>query len=890
VNKHLFRIFAFFLIISLLLSPQHTSQAQQSTPPDDPLSDQNTILSGFIEEFNQENSSLWQKSNGINDDLSFANAWLPKHLDLINGKLLIRLDKKDDEGKVCAYASCYGREYSSGEIVTSGLANYGHFSTEMKTAKGSGLVNGFFTYEDKNGSRNEIDIELFGVDPTKGQVNYWLGNEQHAKLINLGFDASQNYHDYSFDWLPGTYTTPGFIIWYIDNQYQYHVAEYNLPDRPMHIIANLWGNAGEWTDPGAFPPIENIGLTNPTEYINGFENIKYIPYPTNRANEEFLDVALILDSSGSMKTSDPDDLRKEAARAFIDTMGDWDWATIIDFDDSVKTLWQLLPTVGKKEAIHSAINQIDSSGSTNIGLGLQAGFENLSQMPTRHRKIAILLTDGKGDYADQAAQYAAQGWKIFTIGLGNDINQQLLEQIASETGGKYYFLTSADQLIQKYFEISQSASGAQTLFNLETQLNQGETKIFPVSIPANQSLINFWIHWKGSTVDLSLVDPDGNDILPINADQDPAIYHSKGSTYALFRVTEPKSGTWKIKLYGADLPTSGEKVTTQVISRGTSSIFLPTVMYNQSPPAPVSLSWKYTSNLVQPRYLHASAAWGNYIYVLGGEYNGQAISSIEKATRNNDGSLGSWQEIGTLPEPRKGLKAFVNGDYFYVIGGQNKSGQVLKEVLYAHINSDGSLGSWQTTSPIDGRYNHAAVAANGYVYMIGGVNGTALNSVFYSRINSDGSLNAWQPTSSLITQRQGTDAVTSGSYIYVPTGNNASGKLESVEYAAIQPDGSLGAWKITSPVTTPRVYHTVVSDGNSIFIIGGSAYSSNDSIDSVESASIQTGGSLSSWSDSVALNQDKFGISGIYSGGTVYITGGINISGYLNNVEFGRLR
>ena len=61
----------------------------------------------------------------------------------------------------------------------------------------------------------------------------------------------------------------------------------------------------------------------------------------------------------------------------------------------------------------------------------------------------ILLTDGKdtggvkgydGSKIEKATKEAKEkGVRVFTIGLGDDLDTEVLQKIATETSGKYYF-------------------------------------------------------------------------------------------------------------------------------------------------------------------------------------------------------------------------------------------------------------------------------------------------------------------------------------------------------------------------------------------------------------------------------------------------------------------
>ena len=52
-------------------------------------------------------------------------------------------------------------------------------------------------------------------------------------MYDLGFDASQGYHTYGFDWQPGK------ITWYVDGKKAYEATQ-NIPTTPGKIMMNAW--------------------------------------------------------------------------------------------------------------------------------------------------------------------------------------------------------------------------------------------------------------------------------------------------------------------------------------------------------------------------------------------------------------------------------------------------------------------------------------------------------------------------------------------------------------------------------------------------------------------------------------------------------------------------
>lgn len=172
----------------------------------------------------------------------------------------------------------------------------------------------------------------------------------------------------------------------------------------------------------------------------------------------FLDLTFVLDGSGSMSWNDPQGLRKTASKNFVDALLPEDRAAVVDFDSWAKILQGLTTD---HEAVKRAIDRVDARGGTNIARGVSAGNNILKNNgdPDRARMM-ILLTDGQGFYNHQLTLDAkVNGITIHTIGLGRSVDSGLLRSIATETGGQYYGVDSADELPEVFRRISEDTGG-----------------------------------------------------------------------------------------------------------------------------------------------------------------------------------------------------------------------------------------------------------------------------------------------------------------------------------------------------------------------------------------------------------------------------------------------
>jgi uncharacterized repeat protein (TIGR01451 family) len=304
---------------------------------------------------------------------------------------------------------------------------------------------------------------------------------------------------------------------------------------------------------------------------------------------EHADVMLIVDRSGSMDwPSSKIEDAKESAKLFVDYMRDDDRAGVVSFASSASYNYHLNPlTAAIKIAIKNAIDGIYASGSTAMGAGLRYGLNDLTSLgDTDHSCAMVLLSDGyynQGEHPNNVLpDIKALDIRVFTIGLGDDVDRTLLEHIATETGGEYYYAATSDQLREIYAYIVGKVVGWQTVLKRKAIifLNQ----IIQIFVPIEDAFeAIFSISWGGSDLDLVLYKPDGTKIDPAVAATDPNIEYVKEATYTFYRVTDPDPGQWTMEVTGVDVPPEGEEFTATVKAISTLNLYLSTDkdQYNQ---------------------------------------------------------------------------------------------------------------------------------------------------------------------------------------------------------------------------------------------------------------------------------------------------------------------
>ena len=178
---------------------------------------------------------------------------------------------------------------------------------------------------------------------------------------------------------------------------------------------------------------------------------KMLPVRAEPPPEKPTAVVLVLDKSGSM--SGPKiEMARDAARASIRTLRPIDMIGVISFDETFNWVIPLGPA-GSLEDKSNLISQITANGGTKIYQAVESGFEAIVNEKATHKHI-ILLTDGvstpgtQEDFPKLERDALAKHVTISTIGVGDYINRDLLDELARKTKGKSHFVDNPENIPQ----------------------------------------------------------------------------------------------------------------------------------------------------------------------------------------------------------------------------------------------------------------------------------------------------------------------------------------------------------------------------------------------------------------------------------------------------------
>lgn len=187
-----------------------------------------------------------------------------------------------------------------------------------------------------------------------------------------------------------------------------------------------------------------------------------------------MNVSLILDRSGSMAGA-PLAYSKKACQFVTDQMSQGDQLSLVAFDDEVRTVFAP-QDVTHKDVMKQKIETIQSGGCTNLSGGLLQGIQYVVQgKKDGSVNRVILLSDGhanegitdRAKLKSIAKKFHSLGIGITTMGVGDGFDEELMEGIADDGGGNFYFIEKSESIPEIF---SKELDGLLSVFAQNVQL------------------------------------------------------------------------------------------------------------------------------------------------------------------------------------------------------------------------------------------------------------------------------------------------------------------------------------------------------------------------------------------------------------------------------------
>jgi len=204
-----------------------------------------------------------------------------------------------------------------------------------------------------------------------------------------------------------------------------------------------WTDEQEITTLGGEPTLADIAL-----HVAGLGPVDGYP----------VDWVLVIDTSATSDLSSA----KSFAFDLIDQFSDEDRIALVSYSTTARLD---LPLTNDRMLVKTAIADLGVGGKSALGLAMQMARRELLAMGREDAiLVEILLADGQSNTgpepASEADIAADTGIHIVSVGIGNLINESLLQAFATETEGLFYRRPSTEALsaIDERFQVEIAAS------------------------------------------------------------------------------------------------------------------------------------------------------------------------------------------------------------------------------------------------------------------------------------------------------------------------------------------------------------------------------------------------------------------------------------------------
>lgn len=266
------------------------------------------------------------------------------------------------------------------------------------------------------------------------------------------------------------------------------------------------------------------------------------------ASDGSFDIVLLMDSSGSMRRTDPRSYRKDAAKLFLSLAGKEDRIGIMSFGDSAAMLMPLTPnTVRNRTELFRAVDRISSKEfSTNILDAVRKGYEELTTSTKRNR-VLIIMSDGRlalgAPEKDEAAfgelikllpKLAAANIRIYTVAFTEESDSGLLENIARETGGSFHYAKTDRDVHVMFSGIFEKLKAPDTI--------PFEGEAFVIDLEIREATV---VVTKTPGTAVAMQDPNG--ARHTSARHSPSLQWYSSNVFDMITISEPVPGKWSVK-------------------------------------------------------------------------------------------------------------------------------------------------------------------------------------------------------------------------------------------------------------------------------------------------------------------------------------------------------
>ncbi|MGA5184790.1 YfbK domain-containing protein [Streptomyces pseudogriseolus] len=196
-------------------------------------------------------------------------------------------------------------------------------------------------------------------------------------------------------------------------------------------------------------------------------------------------LTFVIDISGSMGEPGRLDLAQEALGTMTDRLRDDDSVALVTFSDEAETVLPMTRLDGNRGEIHDAIDSLEPTDSTNLGAGVETGYETAVEgLREGATNRVVLVSDALANTGETqadpileriASSRREHGITLFGVGVGSDYGDALMEQLADRGDGHTVYVSDEGDArevfceeLPRNIELTARDAKAQVAFDPET--------------------------------------------------------------------------------------------------------------------------------------------------------------------------------------------------------------------------------------------------------------------------------------------------------------------------------------------------------------------------------------------------------------------------------------
>ena len=240
-----------------------------------------------------------------------------------------------------------------------------------------------------------------------------------------------------------------------------------------------------WTRGANAVDLQMLTFQSPTEKDGFFLLLAAPDARPTQTPIEAKDVTFVFDTSGSMNENNKIEQARRALQTLLSNLNAQDRFNIVTFASDVKPFRAGLTPASREnlDAARAFISDIKAVGGTNIEAALNSALGNASEKSARPQQI-VFLTDGLPTVGETRietlladAQKANKNARMWTFGVGFDVNTRLLDGLAAENGGDADYVLPQEDIETKVGALYEKIAYPVLT---ESKLDFGELEVYDV--------------------------------------------------------------------------------------------------------------------------------------------------------------------------------------------------------------------------------------------------------------------------------------------------------------------------------------------------------------------------------------------------------------------------